>query len=37
MVDAVRRHFREQGITPASFHYEKFAPSLAAPAEEVAA
>ncbi|MCC5882047.1 MAG: ring-hydroxylating dioxygenase ferredoxin reductase family protein [Halomonas sp.] len=29
MVDAVLTHFREQGIAPASFHYEKFAPSLA--------
>ncbi|MCE8031081.1 ring-hydroxylating dioxygenase ferredoxin reductase family protein [Halomonas daqingensis] len=29
MVDAVLAHFREQGIAPASFHYEKFAPSLA--------
>lgn len=28
MVDAVLTHFREQGIAPASFHYEKFAPSL---------
>lgn len=36
MVDAVLGHFREQGIAPASFHYEKFAPSLAAVAEEVA-
>ncbi len=37
MVDAVRSYFREQGITPASFHYEKFTPSLAAPAEALAA
>ncbi|NIC07217.1 benzoate 1,2-dioxygenase electron transfer component BenC [Billgrantia bachuensis] len=29
MVDAVLTHFREQGIDPASFHYEKFTPSLA--------
>ncbi|GHB12958.1 benzoate 1,2-dioxygenase electron transfer component BenC [Modicisalibacter luteus] len=36
MVDAVLKHFREQGITPASFHYEKFAPSLT-PASEVVA
>ncbi|WP_462381324.1 benzoate 1,2-dioxygenase electron transfer component BenC [Pseudomonas sp. Marseille-QA0892] len=28
MVDAVRRHFREQGVTPASFHYEKFTPTV---------
>ncbi|HKJ95585.1 MAG TPA: benzoate 1,2-dioxygenase electron transfer component BenC [Gammaproteobacteria bacterium] len=27
MVDAVLGHFREEGIEPASFHYEKFAPS----------
>ena len=27
MVEAVRGHFRGQGVTPASFHYEKFAPS----------
>ena len=27
MVDAVRHYIREQGITPTSFHYEKFAPS----------
>lgn len=27
MVEAVRGHFRTQGVTPASFHYEKFAPS----------
>ncbi|QJQ95986.1 MULTISPECIES: benzoate 1,2-dioxygenase electron transfer component BenC [Halomonadaceae] len=36
MVDAVLKHFREQGITPASFHYEKFAPSMT-PASEVVA
>ncbi|TDX27666.1 benzoate/toluate 1,2-dioxygenase reductase subunit [Modicisalibacter xianhensis] len=36
MVDAVLKHFREQGITPASFHYEKFAPSLTPAGEEVA-
>jgi benzoate/toluate 1,2-dioxygenase reductase subunit len=35
MVDAVRRHFDEIGITPASFHYEKFTPS--APAQDRAA
>jgi NAD(P)H-flavin reductase/NAD(P)-dependent dehydrogenase (short-subunit alcohol dehydrogenase family)/ferredoxin len=27
MVDAVRGHFGEQGITPASFYYERFAPA----------
>ena len=27
MVEAVRGHFRDQGVAPASFHYEKFAPS----------
>jgi NAD(P)-dependent dehydrogenase (short-subunit alcohol dehydrogenase family) len=27
MVDAVRGHFREQGITPAGFFYERFAPA----------
>lgn len=30
MVDAVMRHFTQQGITPANFYYEKFAPSLKA-------
>jgi benzoate/toluate 1,2-dioxygenase reductase subunit len=30
MVDAVRRHFDEVGVKPASFHYEKFTPSLSA-------
>jgi benzoate/toluate 1,2-dioxygenase reductase subunit len=30
MVEAVRSHFAGQGIIPASFHYEKFAPSVAA-------
>ena len=34
MVDAVRRHFDETGVTPASFHYEKFTPN--APAKEAA-
>ncbi|MFL1557286.1 benzoate 1,2-dioxygenase electron transfer component BenC [Pseudomonas sp. O64] len=24
MVDAVRQHFKQQGVSPASFHYEKF-------------
>ncbi|KAA0946003.1 MULTISPECIES: benzoate 1,2-dioxygenase electron transfer component BenC [unclassified Pseudomonas] len=27
MVDAVRQHFKSQGVTPASFHYEKFTPN----------
>ena len=27
MVEAVRAHFAAEGITPASFHYEKFSPS----------
>jgi benzoate/toluate 1,2-dioxygenase reductase subunit len=27
MVDAVRSHFEAQGVKPASFHFEKFAPS----------
>nr|WP_297457928.1 benzoate 1,2-dioxygenase electron transfer component BenC [uncultured Halomonas sp.] len=36
MVDAVLKHFRDQGITPASFHYEKFAPSLTPAEAEVA-
>ena len=29
MVDAVRRYFDENGIRPASFHYEKFTPNVA--------
>lgn len=32
MVDAVRRHFHEAGVTPASFHYEKFSPGAEAKA-----
>jgi benzoate/toluate 1,2-dioxygenase reductase subunit len=27
MVDAVRQHFKNQGVNPASFHYEKFTPN----------
>lgn len=27
MVDAVRQYFRDQGVAPASFHYEKFTPN----------
>lgn len=27
MVDAVRQHFKHQGVSPASFHYEKFTPN----------
>jgi benzoate/toluate 1,2-dioxygenase reductase subunit len=34
MVDAVRRHFDETGVTPASFYYEKFTPN--APARQAA-
>jgi benzoate/toluate 1,2-dioxygenase reductase subunit len=34
MVDAVRRHFDETAVKPASFHYEKFTPN--APAREAA-
>ncbi|MGY1663148.1 benzoate 1,2-dioxygenase electron transfer component BenC [Geodermatophilus sp. SYSU D00705] len=41
MVEAVRGHFAEQGVVPAGFYYEKFAPSgaaaPAAPAPEPAA
>jgi benzoate/toluate 1,2-dioxygenase reductase subunit len=29
MVDAVRKHFDENGVEPASFHYEKFTPNAA--------
>jgi benzoate/toluate 1,2-dioxygenase reductase subunit len=29
MVDAVRRYFDENGVTPSSFHYEKFTPNAA--------
>ncbi|ARU04466.1 NADH oxidase [Comamonas serinivorans] len=29
MVDAVQKHFQAEGITPASFHYEKFTPNAA--------
>jgi len=36
MVDSVLAFFREQGITPNSFHYEKFTPSLSAAQERVA-
>src|SRR5690606_10236604 len=35
MVDAVRQHFDETGVKPASFHYEKFTPN--APARDKAA
>jgi benzoate/toluate 1,2-dioxygenase reductase component len=28
MVEAVQRHFKTEGISPASFHYEKFAPTV---------
>ncbi|MOA68704.1 Benzoate 1,2-dioxygenase electron transfer component [compost metagenome] len=30
MVDAVRGHFDENGVTPNSFHYEKFTPNAVA-------
>ncbi|WP_313295626.1 benzoate 1,2-dioxygenase electron transfer component BenC [Diaphorobacter sp.] len=30
MVDAVQKHFKTEGITPASFHYEKFTPNQTA-------
>ncbi|MGY0561210.1 benzoate 1,2-dioxygenase electron transfer component BenC [Luteimonas sp. A277] len=33
MVDAVRGHFGEAGVEPASFHYEKFTPNPAVRAE----
>ncbi|GGB38393.1 NADH oxidase [Oceanisphaera marina] len=36
MVDAVLGYFREQGIKPTSFHYEKFSPSVSAVAGAVA-
>jgi benzoate/toluate 1,2-dioxygenase reductase subunit len=36
MVDAVQKHFKTQGITPASFHYEKFAPNQSALQAEAA-
>ncbi|MBB3258059.1 benzoate/toluate 1,2-dioxygenase reductase subunit [Paraburkholderia bannensis] len=29
MVDAVRKHFDDQGVKPNSFHYEKFTPNVA--------
>lgn len=30
MVEAVRRHLAERGVTPVNFHYEKFTPSVVA-------
>ena len=30
MVDAVRQYFKQMGMTPASFHYEKFTPNVVA-------
>ncbi|QHF44819.1 NADH oxidase [Pseudomonas sp. S35] len=30
MVDAVRQYFKAQGVSPASFHYEKFTPNAIA-------
>jgi benzoate/toluate 1,2-dioxygenase reductase subunit len=32
MVEAVQRHLRTAGVTPASFHYEKFTPTQMVPA-----
>jgi benzoate/toluate 1,2-dioxygenase reductase subunit len=29
MVDAVRKHFDDNGVKPNSFHYEKFTPNAA--------
>ena len=29
MVEAVQKHFKAEGIAPASFHYEKFTPNQA--------
>ncbi|MCB4823581.1 benzoate 1,2-dioxygenase electron transfer component BenC [Roseicella aerolata] len=37
MVDAVRAWLGAQGVTPASFHYEKFSPSAPADAQRLAA
>ncbi|MDR5739222.1 MULTISPECIES: benzoate 1,2-dioxygenase electron transfer component BenC [unclassified Caballeronia] len=34
MVDAVRKHFDDNGVAPNSFHYEKFTPNVAAVAHE---
>lgn len=36
MVDAVLGYFRDQGIRPSSFHYEKFSASVAAIGEKIA-
>ncbi|MFV1944003.1 benzoate 1,2-dioxygenase electron transfer component BenC [Pseudomonas luteola] len=36
MVDAVRRHFSQVGITPMSFHYEKFTPTQIVTVDEEA-
>ncbi|MCT7654491.1 hypothetical protein MBH78_06125 [Oceanimonas sp. NS1] len=36
MVDAVLGYFRDQGIEPHSFHYEKFSPSVTGVGEQVA-
>ena len=36
MVEAVRTWLNQQGITPASFHYEKFTPGASAPASKAA-
>ncbi|MFB8267596.1 benzoate 1,2-dioxygenase electron transfer component BenC [Streptomyces sp. NPDC055955] len=37
MVEAVRTHLHGLGVTPASFHYEKFAPAVSADREKAAA
>jgi benzoate/toluate 1,2-dioxygenase reductase component len=37
MVEAVRAHLRQIGLAPVNFHYEKFTPNAAAPAQERAA
>ena len=36
MVEAVRTWLAQQGVTPASFHYEKFTPGAAAPTTKAA-
>ncbi|MFC3609463.1 benzoate 1,2-dioxygenase electron transfer component BenC [Stutzerimonas tarimensis] len=36
MVDAVRRHFDQQGVVPRNFHYEKFTPTQVITVDETA-
>jgi benzoate/toluate 1,2-dioxygenase reductase subunit len=36
MVEAVREHLRDQSVTPANFHFEKFTLAVAAPVEAAA-